>query len=214
MLHGVKNLIFDLGGVIINLDTHRTVTAFARLAGSSTAEIQSLMASPFFLEYEKGLISDAAFRDAVRLALHAEVADAEIDAAWNAMLLDIPDAKFELLRALAPDFNIFLLSNTNEIHLRCFNQQVAQRTGAPSLAPFFRKTYYSHYLHMRKPDVAIYDFVLRDAGLHAPDTLFLDDNEHNLRGAEQIGIRTFHVPHPDAIFDLFKSVPGSGRSAN
>lgn len=214
MLQGIKNLIFDLGGVIINLDTHRTVEAFAQLAGRSVAEVQPLMASTFFLEYEKGLLSDAAFRDAVRNALARTVTDAEIDEAWNAMLLDIPDAKFDLLRALAPHFNLFLLSNTNEIHLRCFNEQVRVRTGLPSLAPFFQKTYYSHYLHLRKPDVEIYDFVLQDANLRAPETLFLDDNEHNLRGAQQIGIRTFHVHHPNAIFDVFKSVPVSGRPAN
>jgi putative hydrolase of the HAD superfamily len=214
MLSSISHLIFDLGGVIINLDTHRTVEAFARLAQREVAEVQPFMAEPFFLDYEKGLIGDAAFRDAVRDVLEIDVTDAEIDAAWNAMLLDIPPAKLNLLRALAADFRLFLLSNTNEIHLRCFQQQVQQLTGFPSLAPFFEKTYYSHYLRLRKPDVEIYEFVLQDAGIPAHATMFLDDNVHNLRGAQQIGIQTFHVHHPDTIFELFNTYSRSGHPAN
>jgi putative hydrolase of the HAD superfamily len=212
MSSAIRNLIFDLGGVIINLETHRTVEAFARLAQRPVAEIQPLMKESFFLEYEKGLISDAAFRDAVRTALEVALPDEQVDAAWNAMLLDIPLARLDLLRALAKHYRLFLLSNTNEIHLRCFQQQVQHLTGEPSLAGWFEKTYYSHYLRLRKPDVEIYEFVLRDAGVAPAATLFLDDNEHNLRGAEQIGIQTFHVHHPDTIFDLFKQFPVPGRA--
>lgn len=200
-----RNLIFDLGGVIINLETNRTVQAFAQLAGQLPDALRPLMAEPFFNEYEKGNLTDEQFRAHVRSALSLSCSDEAIDRAWNAMLLDIPTAKIRLLQQLAGSHRLFLLSNTNPIHFACFNAQVAKLTGHESLAPYFERTYYSHQLNMRKPDEEIYKHVLTDAGLTAAETLFLDDNEANLAGAKRVGIQAFHVHHPDVIFDFFKT---------
>ena len=200
----VKNLIFDLGGVIIDLHVEKTKRAFASLGGKSIADVQELLArSPVFSEYEKGLLSDREFRNSVRNLLQTDASDAEIDVAWNAMLGDIPYDRIELLKRLRDDYQLFLLSNTNNIHLVCFNEIIKSTCGSLSLSPYFDKAYYSHLIKMRKPDMEIYNLVLSENNLIPRETLFLDDNVSNLEGAAQTGIQTFHVRYPEMIFSLF-----------
>jgi glucose-1-phosphatase len=203
-LSGIKNIIFDLGGVIINLSVEKTHQAFAALSGLSMSEIDTIVhQGTFFHEYEKGLISDAEFRNQLRESLQINVDDAQLDRAWNAMLLDIPIERIQLLEQLKNRYNLFLLSNTNNIHLLSFNNQVLQLTGHPALDQYFHKAYYSHLIKMRKPDVEIYEHVLQRNNLLAHETLFLDDNKDNLSGANKAGISTFHVQYPDQIFSIF-----------
>ena len=203
-LLGIKNIIFDLGGVIINLSVEKTHEAFASLSGLTVQEVKELVhQSAFFHEYEKGLISDMEFRNHLRELLNLNVADQKLDLAWNAMLLDIPLKRIRLLEQLKGQFSLFLLSNTNNIHLQCFNKQVFQLTGFPSLDHYFHNAYYSHLINMKKPGVEIYEYVLSNSNLHPQETIFLDDNLDNLAGANKAGIRTFHVQQPDQIFSLF-----------
>ena len=200
----IKNIIFDLGGVIINLSTQTTVNQFAKLGGITEEEVNlRMMQSKEFHDYEKGLIPDSRFRALVKDMLGVSASDAEIDQCWNAMLLDIPIERIQLLERLKTKYRIFLLSNTNEIHLKCFNDIVSRLTGKASLDHYFEQAYYSHRMKMRKPDREIYDFVLAENKLNPTHTIFLDDNLANLTGAEQCGIKTFHVQHPDLIFTLF-----------
>ena len=203
-IDSTKNLIFDLGGVIIDLDVERTKAAFALLSQKSVSEVQLLLEnSPIFQQYEKGQLNDNQFRNEVRMLLHTNSSDQEIDAAWNAMLGEIPSNRIKLLERLRKDYQLFLLSNTNNIHLVCFNEIVKATCGSLSLDPYFDKAYYSHLVQMRKPEVEIYNLVLNENNLLGHETLFLDDNVSNLEGASQTGIQTFHVSHPDMIFSLF-----------
>ncbi|MBK5278730.1 MAG: HAD family phosphatase [Bacteroidia bacterium] len=200
----IKNVIFDLGGVIINLSTQTTANQFAQLGGISVEEVKHrMMESTEFHDYEKGLISDIQFREIVREMLQIGASDSEIDRCWNAMLLDIPLERIQLLERIRDKYRIFLLSNTNEIHLTCFTGIVKKVTGKSSLDLYFEKAYYSHRMKMRKPDRAIYEVVLAENNLNPLHTIFLDDNLLNLKGAEHCGIKTFHVQHPDLIFTLF-----------
>lgn len=201
---GIKNIIFDLGGVIINLSVEKTHQAFATLSGLPLQEIKDRVhQAAYFQEYEKGLVSDSEFRNHLRKSLNLNVDDTQLDNAWNAMLLDIPIERIRLLERLKGPFNLYLLSNTNNIHLQSFNEQVFQLTGFPSLNQYFNNAYYSHLIKMKKPDVEIYEYVLHDNNLLPQETIFLDDNSDNLAGASKAGIRTFHVQQPDQIFSLF-----------
>jgi putative hydrolase of the HAD superfamily len=200
----IQNLIFDLGGVILNLHFDRTHEAFARAGNCSVEEIRSMMdKSSFFNDYEKGLLTDHEFREAIRKALQSNLSDDEIDTAWSAMLGAIPLERLQLLKRLRGKFRVFLLSNTNGIHLPFLNKIVKTVSGEPALDSFFEKAYYSHLLKMRKPEKEIYEHVLRQHQLQPELTLFLDDNLPNLRGAEATGIKTFHVQHPDRMMSLF-----------
>ncbi len=203
-LQGIKNIIFDLGGVIINLSVEKTHQAFAEISGLPLIEIQNIVhQGAFFHEYEKGLINDDDFRNHLRESLQIKVSDPELDNAWNAMLLDIPIERICLLEQLKPRFNLILLSNTNNIHLQSFNSQIHQLTGFSAIDQYFHHAYYSHLVKMRKPDVEIYDHVLQSNNLIPQETIFLDDNTDNLVGASKTGIKTFHVQYPDQIFSLF-----------
>jgi putative hydrolase of the HAD superfamily len=193
----MKNLIFDLGGVIIPLDvslvnqtlkkyTDKTPAFFGDKEAISPA---GLGASSLFVDYEVGKISSTSFRQGFReLADLPTLTDAQIDEAWNSLLLPIPAERIRLLERLAGKYRLFLLSNTNEIHIQCVNELLQASTGHTNLEMLFEKTYYSHLLGMRKPDRAIYEAVLADMGLPAQDTMFIDDNKANAEGASVVGI--------------------------
>jgi len=200
----IKNLIFDLGGVIINLETARTFQAFAQLAGCSVEEVKSKISEvTFFNEYEKGMLADHEFRANISTFLNTKVTDDQIDTAWNAMLLDIPKEKYQLLLKLKSGYQVFLLSNTNNIHLQSVNQIVFNDTGRSGLGHYFHKDYYSHLMKMRKPDPEIFQRVLFENNLAANETLFLDDNVENIQGAKSLGIQTAHITSPEMVLSLF-----------
>lgn len=204
-LAGIKNLIFDLGGVIINLSVIKTQLAFTRLSGLTLPEVQKRVhQGVFFHDFEKGLISDDQFRASLREDLGLAVDDVSLDIAWNDMLLDIPLARLNLLESLKNQYQLYLLSNTNNIHMQRFNTIVQETTGKPKIDHYFNEAYFSHLIKLSKPDHEIYRFVLEKNNLIPEETLFLDDNKDNLAGAHAVGIRTFHVENPDQLFSLFK----------
>lgn len=202
----VKNIIFDLGGVILDLSITDTLKSFSRLSGLSFKEIERIFISaPEFEHYEKGTLDDAGFRQFIRKAYHVDCTDEDIDACWNAMLLDLPTKKLELLETLKSRYNTFLLSNTNGIHLNYINQTILPKAaGISSLDDYFHKSYYSHRMGKRKPDAEIFEQVLEENNLQAAETLFLDDNGLNTEGAAKVGIRTVYITSSDQIFDVFR----------
>lgn len=200
----IKNVIFDLGGVLLNLSVETTLQQFAALSGLTTEQVRDIhRAHPEFLAYEAGRMSSQEFRQGLRTIFDVDAPDVVLDECWNAMLGELPIERVQLLHQLKAKYNTYLLSNTNEIHLARVEQIVHRSHGLTSLDPLFHKTYYSHLLKLRKPDPAIYQHVLDENGLSASETIFLDDSIPNLNGAASIGIHTFHVARPDDIFPLF-----------
>jgi FMN phosphatase YigB (HAD superfamily) len=201
----IKNLIFDLGGVILDLSTDHTLQALSKLSGIEIKRVNELYSSPGFEVYEKGLMSDDDFRDYVREVYVIQSSMAEIDACWNAMLRGIPVRKLQLLQKLKQDYNVYLLSNTNSIHLAYINQVMLPGIfqHAKSLDSYFHRAYYSHVMKKRKPNADIFEQVLSENALLPHQTLFLDDNLSNVDGAKQLGIKTVHVVSPDLIYDYF-----------
>ncbi len=198
-----KHIIFDLGGVILNLDEEKTVEAFAAVSRLSKTTIRDrFFRYDDYLKFEMGMLKDAEFRDSVRAQFEVEAGDESLDAALNAMLLDIPVVRLKLLRKLQPSYHLFLLSNTNPIHLSCFNRKVREMTGEDSLDSYFIKSYYSHQIKLRKPDPMVFKLVLDEQHCKPEETLFLDDNQSNLNGAASVGISTFCIKNPDQIFEL------------
>lgn len=201
----IQNIIFDLGGVILNLSVESTLRNISRLSGLPADQVLEIYHSrPEFLEYERGEITNEEFRNSLKDIFGITSLDTELDTCWNAMLGEIPPERIELLRELKSKYKTYLLSNTNAIHLDCFSGMVKKAHGLESLDPLFHKAYYSHLMKMRKPDPSIYEYVLKENGLKANETIFLDDNVANLKGAASVGIQTFHVTHPDLIFSLFR----------
>ena len=200
-----KNIIFDLGGVIIDLEVERTVLAFAELAGKSPSQIrENYHQQPEFIEFEMGNITEQQFRLAVNKIFGLQAADSEIDRCWNAMLVDLPKAKLELLIQLKEQFRVSLLSNTNSIHIEYVNKKMIPVVyPITSLDYFFHYTHYSHLMRKRKPGAEIFKQLLAENEFDPKQTIFLDDNSDNIKTADSLGIQTKLVEHPDQVFQFF-----------
>lgn len=199
-----ENVIFDLGGVIINLDEQLTVNAFAERSDLTAEEIKGkILQFETYKDFEKGKISESDLRDAIRHEFKVKGSDDEVDRCFNAMLLDIPVQKLDLLTSLKSTHRIFLLSNTNSIHFKRFNEIIKETADVDRIDGYFHRAYYSHLMGMRKPDVEIFEAVLSDNDLDPSRTLFIDDNRANLDGATKVGIQTHHLTQPDLLFQLF-----------
>jgi glucose-1-phosphatase len=205
LLNGIKNIIFDLGGVIINIRFQLALDAFQKLSKSGKVlEFTQRQQSGLFDAYETGRISDAEFRAGLREQYDIEATDAEIDEAWNALLLDIPEERIHLLRELGNKYRLFLLSNTNAIHLVRFNQIVAESFTIPDLDSLFEKTYYSHLIGQRKPDAVVFEQILAQNNLEAAETLFVDDSIQHIEGTKAVGLKTLFLAPPLTINEAFK----------
>lgn len=202
----IRNLIFDLGNVIINIDPPRSVKAFAELVPEQAEAIQNqLLKTDFFNKFETGEIDNEAFRKGIREIYQNDLSDAQIDDCWNTLLLDIPQARVDLLQELKKNFRIFLLSNTNDIHARAVEATLAQLPNAPLMTDIFEKVYYSQNMGLRKPDPQIYRQVLGENNLQAEETLFLDDNLDNVKSAQTLGIHIIHIqPGKNSMLDFFQ----------
>jgi HAD superfamily hydrolase (TIGR01509 family) len=194
-MKGVKNIIFDLGGVILNLDNRLTEAAFSALGVKGFREYFGHgHAASFFKEYELGRIGDRAFIDSIREQTGIVVADEAIISAWNALLLDFPPERIQLLKELRKKYRIFLFSNTNALHLAALQRTYAAAFGEEArLDGLFEKAYYSHVLGMRKPDKESFEYILRENGLQGTETLFVDDAVVNVEGAEEAGLRGLYL---------------------
>jgi len=197
-----------LGGVIIDLSPARTVDAFSALSGVAPDDVRkAYLTEPEFFAYERGEISDMEFRTAVQRILSFETTVHEFDRAWNAMLVDLPKTKLNLLDSLRSKFRVTLLSNTNNIHLEFVNQRMLPKVSEQiKLDAYFHVAYYSHLVGNRKPEPIIFQQVLEENGFVPQETVFLDDNTENIQSATRLGIQTFLVKHPDEVFDFFNTL--------
>lgn len=211
----LKNLIFDLGDVIIPIDLTAPIRNFAVLANLPEEQVRELwMEHDIVGQYETGLIDDEAFRTHVRTLLKSRVTESEssdqwadevIDTAWNTILLDLPIERIERIKQLTPGYRLFLLSNTSPIHIRKVNS-VLTGMGQPTLEELFERVFYSYEVRLAKPSPEIYQHVLAEGGLVAEETAFFDDNAANIKAAAGLGIQAVHVQPPSTIIDYLKGV--------
>ena len=202
-MQGIKNIIFDLGGVILNLDNQRTEDAFTSLG---VKDFRSYFghghASSFFKEYEVGRLSDKQFVDSIRQLTGLSVSDEAIVHSWNALLLDFPPERIQLLKQLRKTYRLFLFSNTNALHLAALQQTYSETFGGGSLEDHFEKTYYSHLLGMRKPDKESFEHILQENQLDPGETMFVDDAIINVEGAERVGLRGLFLRPGVSLMDF------------
>ena len=202
MIEGIRHIIFDLGGVILNIDYKLTEKAFVEAGISNFAELYSqLRQSDLFDKFEVGGISGAEFVNELRKTGPADITEAQVLAAWNAMLLDFPLRRLQILQQLRIHYDLFLLSNTNEIHEAAFNDILMRERGMPNLGVFFDKVYLSHRVGLRKPNKEIFQRVLDENGLKAEHTLFIDDSPQHIAAANELGIKTIFLEKGMTIED-------------
>ncbi len=188
-LEGIKNIIFDLGGVILTIDYQLTVEEFKKLGVDDFDEIFSqFKQSSLSDDFEVGKISESQFYEGIKIASGGNFSFAEFQKAWNAMLLDLPQKRIEILKALSTSYRLFLFSNTNETHYNQFASLVSQ-----DFDSIFEKCYYSHRFGKRKPDEDAFISLMNESNLVSGETLFLDDSIQHIHSAVSIGISAILV---------------------
>ena len=208
MIKGIKHIIFDLGGVILNIDYQLTSKAFKQLGVNNFDELYSQKEQiQLFDELETGKIDNNAFFDRFNVLLNTSLSHQQIEVAWNAMLLDWPIRRLQILQQLQNQFDLFLLSNTNSIHEAAFTKSLEQTHGLSSIALFFDKAYFSHRLGLRKPDTRTFEHILQKHQLNPSETLFIDDSIQHINAADCIGIKTIFLDKGMTIEkDIFKPI--------
>jgi len=200
----IKNIIFDLGGVILNIDYQLASNEFQNLGIQNFDELYSqAKQNNLFDELETGKISPESFRNEIRKMSGLDISDTDLDNAWNAMLLDLPKERIDLLFELSKKYRIFLLSNTNIIHFKNFNYAIINSLGEDVFLKIFEKVYYSFEIGFRKPNADCFQFVLDDAKLKSHETLFIDDSIQHINAAEKLGIQTIHLTNGNTINKIF-----------
>ena len=202
-LQGIKNIVFDLGDVIININASLTIHAFQQLLLETYPAMEKELHSRKIIErFEKGTYSKVDFISFIK-KYHPNLTSVAIIKALNSMLLDIPEERIMLIKKLSKNYRVFLLSNTNEIHLEFINQYVSEKFGLKSIAAIFEKAYYSFEMGLRKPNPKIFKLILVDKNLKAEETLFIDDSKEHIIAAKQLNLKTYHLIKPETILDIF-----------
>jgi putative hydrolase of the HAD superfamily len=203
----IKNLILDLGGVILNVDYNKIVEKFLSYGITDFENIYSQAAQSEIIDrFEEGTISLAEFRDGIRKQIKTNLTDKQIDDAWMAMILDLPKENIELLGLLKLKYKLFLFSNTNELHIEFLKKDFEQQCGFDVFKCCFNKAYFSNEIHLKKPDVKSFQYIIKDAGLNPSETLFIDDSPQHLEGAKQAGLQTYWLTNGEKLTDLFNNI--------
>ena len=199
-------IILDFGAVILNINFQKTIDAFADLGVPAFQDIFSKQQQNHFMqEFEMGNATADEFRRFIQGATDRSVTSQQIDDAWNALLLDYPDQRIELLQQLSKTYPLYLLSNTNSIHHNQFQANFGNQFGF-ELDALFIKAYYSHEMRDRKPNTSCYQQVLAEQQLTAHETIFIDDTLINVEAANQLGIRGVHLSEKDELTELLPRV--------
>jgi putative hydrolase of the HAD superfamily len=203
-LTGIKNIIFDLGGVIITLEREEAVRRFIE-AGLKNAEelLDPYHQKGIFLELEEGKLSQKDFYDAVRKEAGQYISNEAIDYGWLGFLKDVPEYKLQMLEDLKEKgYDLYLLSNTNPVIMSWAFKPTFSKRGK-SIDEFFDEMYLSYQIGYTKPGPEIYDFMLSDSGINPSETLFIDDGKANIEMGKKIGMKTYLAKNGEDFRHIF-----------
>ncbi|MBC7884983.1 MAG: HAD family phosphatase [Saprospiraceae bacterium] len=202
----IKNIIFDFGGVLLDIDiqlTHQALNSLFHMSYDTNRLSKELQ--DIFHKFETGHIDSQTFLRSLQVMATQNIpTDHEIIKVWNSMLIGWNPATFDFLLKLRRHYKIYLLSNINELHLDWIHEDLRHKHHIIDFETrFFDKTYYSHIIGMRKPDHTVFCFVNDDANLIPEETLYIDDSIDNVKGGESVGWQSYHHNPKD---DLIKKM--------
>jgi HAD superfamily hydrolase (TIGR01509 family) len=204
-MEGFKNILFDLGAVLIDIDFNKVARAFENLGIEKfEQQFSQLNASRLFENLEMGKISEAEFHKAIQQQTGKLLSATDINNAWNAILMDFRKESMDFLSSLKNNYALYLLSNTNAIHLIKVNEILEKQMGVQNLDIYFHKAYYSHKIGLRKPGKESFQFVLNDAKIKAEETFFIDDTLPNILSAQELGFKTHHLLPGERVENIIK----------
>lgn len=207
-MQSVKNIIFDFGNVLLDLDLPSIERHFRQFFGEQYETTrEKLRRSHVFELYETGGLSTEEFVDILRFSADPPLSAEQVVAAWNSIFIGMPKHRFDLLLRLRQQYKVFLLSNINDLHAAWIDEYMVREHGIPDFqARYFDAVYYSHLIRLRKPDREIYEYVLADAELVPEETIFFDDLPVNIEAARQAGIRGVLHPEGKEIEEVVSSL--------
>ena len=193
-----------MGRVLLNLDFDASIKAFQKLGSKGEVlDHKNAYADPVFYNFEVGEITPAEFRAGIRRLLNnEELTDKQIDDAWYAMILDIPGYRVKKVQELKKNYNIYLFSNTNQIHIERLLIEFKAEHGI-DFTDLFKAVYYSHEIHDRKPEISSFEKVIVLSGVKPEETLFVDDLEKNVLAAQKAGLKTLWLKQNMEMAELF-----------
>jgi glucose-1-phosphatase len=204
ILNGVKNIIFDLGGVLLNIDPKKTIEAFGRLGMEQLIGDKGLSYDhDIFYLMEQGKVTPEEFRIGVRRLISAEVTDDQIDGAWTAMLLDFPANRVELMKNLRNNYKIYLFSNTNAIHVAKYHADFRKLHGF-EVSSLFEIDFYSNEIGYRKPSTESFQEIIRLSGINPEESIFIDDSLPNVEAAIGCGLKGYWLEPGQKIEEVFQ----------
>ncbi len=202
----IETIIFDFGGVVIDIDPQITVKKLQELGFEDVSKFQSSeFIDDIVRKFERGIFTPEMFRERIRAFLELDITDQQIDDAWNALIYDIPAERIEILEQVKKNYKMLLLSNSNEIHYDLYVRDLQLRFGYREFDELFHKAYFSFDTHLSKPDSEAYEFIMYQHDLNPAKTLFIDDNEENIKTAKRLGLKTYLLKKPQRIRDIFKN---------
>jgi len=202
----IKNIIFDLGGVILDIDETIVYKELEKM-GISTSELaHSKDFKEIMSKFDTGIYTAPTFRKKTKALLGLEkMTDKRFDDIWNAMLLDIPRERIEAIEKVKKHYKIFLMSNTNVIHYDLYIRDLQLRFGYNEFDELFHKSYFSFAEHLEKPDPRFFELILDHEQLLPEETLFIDDSKKNIEAAQSLGIHTYHIRRDELVRNLFEN---------
>lgn len=204
ILKGVKNIVFDLGGVLLNINPKRTIEAFGLLGMEQLIGDKGLTYDhDIFYLMEQGKITPDEFREGVRKLLLIDVTNDQIDIAWTAMLLDFPKIRVDLLQKLSNEFDLYLFSNTNAIHVAKY-QSIFRNQHGFEVTSLFKKVFHSNEIGYRKPTFESYQEIVLLSGIRPEESLFIDDSLKNVEGAITCGLKGLWLQPGQKVEELFQ----------
>ena len=199
----IKNILFDLGGVLFHIDYNKTIQKFNSLGIKDFHEHYSQKdQNTLFDSLEVGKISFDDFIKSIKTIIPGR-SEKEIINAWNAMLIGMPKENIDLLKNISKKYRLYLLSNTNIIHIDYINKYLFKNYQLKSLNPLFSKVYLSHEIGMRKPDISTFKWVIKDANISARETLFIEDSIQHIQNAQKVGIQTHQWKSNESLKSFF-----------
>lgn len=199
-----KAILFDLGGVLLNLDYQRTEDAFVQLGLTDFNAMYSQLAqTDLFNRFEIGDISAFHFVNRLLDQLPAGTTANQVVHAWNAMILDFPKERMEWLRSLGAQKPIYLFSNTNELHIDVVRRRLHESTGSAALETYFNGVYFSSEVGRRKPNPETFQWFLDQHQFTPEEVLFIDDSLQHIEGASSIGIEARLLKPGEEVSSLF-----------
>lgn len=200
----IKNLLLDLGGVVLNVDYHKMVDVFKEY-GVMDFDKHFTQAKQVEIvdKFEEGKCSIEEFRNGIRDLVKVDLTDEQIDNAWFSMILDLPKERIELIGLLKLKYNVYLFSNTNELHIELLKKRYEEEFGFDIFQMLFTKAYFSNEIKMRKPHPESFQWLLNDAEIKAEETLFIEDSPQHIEGAKKVGLNTYWLTGGETINDLY-----------